>query len=76
MPRPTRANHFTLTARTDQPGQLEVWFPEANTGRPEVSGDHVTDIQITAVPGGWNITAQAEGDYSLDVSEVTGTTSS
>ncbi len=51
-------NHFTLAAHTDQPGQVEIWFPDANTGTPEVHGDHITDIQTTAVPGGWNVTAR------------------
>jgi endoglycosylceramidase len=69
-------NHLTLTAHTDQAGRLEVWFPDANTGKPEVHGDHITNIQIAAVPGGWNVTAQANGDYSLVASGNTGTTSS
>ena len=59
------ASQFTLDAHTDQPGQVDVWFPDAGTGRPEVHGEHITDIQIADVPGGWNVTAQADGDYSL-----------
>jgi endoglycosylceramidase len=69
-------NHFTLAAHTDHPGQVEVWFPDANTGTPEVHGDHITDIQTTAVPGGWIVTARADGDYSVVGSEDTATTSS
>src|SRR5262249_34899794 len=44
---------FTLAAHTDQPGQLEVWFPDTGTGPPTTNGANVSAVQAKAVAGGW-----------------------
>jgi endoglycosylceramidase len=62
----TKSNFpFTLAAHTDQPGQLEVWFPDTGTGPPAAHGDNVSDVHTAPVPGGWLVTARATGDYTL-----------
>jgi hypothetical protein len=42
---------------------LEVWVPGAT--EPQVDGTGITDVELTEVPGGWSVTACAEGDYTL-----------
>ncbi len=49
-----------------RPGVLDVWAP-ALTGVPNVTGTNVTNVTVTAVPGGYHITARAAGAYSLAV---------
>ncbi|PPL18366.1 hypothetical protein GY24_10615 [Microterricola pindariensis] len=42
---------------------LRVWVP--GTAEPTVEATGVTDVEATAVPGGWIVTGCAGGEYSL-----------
>lgn len=42
---------------------LEVWVPGAS--EPDVESTGVTDVETTAVPGGWLVTGCAKGDYEV-----------
>jgi endoglycosylceramidase len=42
---------------------LEVWIPGAR--EPELTSTGVTDLESTAVEGGWSVTGCVDGDYTL-----------
>ena len=42
---------------------LEVWVP--GDAEPQLSVSGITDVDTTAVPGGWRVTGCADGDYTL-----------
>ena len=42
---------------------LDVWVP--GTAEPDVRATGISDIETTAVPGGWSVTGCADGDYTL-----------
>ncbi len=42
---------------------LEVWIP--GSAEPDLETSGITDLEATAVPGGWIVTGCAEGDYKL-----------
>jgi hypothetical protein len=45
-------------------GTLDVWVP--GTGEPKVSATGLTNVAVTAQPGGgWRVTGDASGDYAL-----------
>lgn len=46
-------------------GTLDVWIP--GSARPTATGQGLTGLTLTAQPGGWRLTAQAEGGYNLSV---------
>ncbi|MET7989001.1 cellulase family glycosylhydrolase [Streptomyces sp. NPDC005281] len=46
-------------------GTLDVWVPGAD--RPEVRNSGLTGIRLAAQPGGWRLTAQTSGRYTLRV---------
>ena len=53
-----------LSGTVEQPGcGLEVWVP--GDAEPDVQTTGITDVEATAVPGGWSVTGCAEGDYTL-----------
>ncbi|SDS58964.1 Aryl-phospho-beta-D-glucosidase BglC, GH1 family [Microterricola viridarii] len=53
-----------LAGRTDARScGLRVWVP--GTAEPAVEATGITDIEATAVPGGWIVTGCAGGEYSL-----------
>ena len=53
-----------LAGTTDDEGcGLEVWVPGST--EPDVETTGVTEVETTAVAGGWSVTGCAEGDYTL-----------
>ncbi|GAA1951123.1 glycoside hydrolase family 5 protein [Microbacterium deminutum] len=53
-----------LAGTADTPGcGLEVWIP--GTSQPEVHVTGITNLETTAVDGGWSVTGCAEGEYTL-----------
>jgi len=55
---------LSLAGTVEQPGcGLEVWVP--GDAEPDVQTTGITDVEATAVPGGWSVTGCAEGDYTL-----------
>ena len=42
---------------------LEVWIPGA--AEPDVDVTGITEVETTAVSGGWIVTGCADGDYTL-----------
>jgi endoglycosylceramidase len=46
--------------------RLEVWVPDDGSGMaPALAGTNVSDVTVSAVPGGWLASACASGDYEL-----------
>jgi hypothetical protein len=48
-----------------QPGRIEVWFPKHSSGGPRVDGARMTRVKVVPVPGGWQISARVDGDFTL-----------
>lgn len=44
-------------------GRVEAWYPGAE--RPQVNTVNVTDVDLTAVDGGWRLTGRVAGEYSV-----------
>ncbi|MCZ7630775.1 MAG: glycoside hydrolase family 5 protein [Microthrixaceae bacterium] len=42
---------------TEQEGELLVWVPDGGHGAPDTTGAGLTDIDLTAVEGGWVLSA-------------------
>ena len=56
--------HLSLAGTVEERNcGLEVWVPGEAEPEPIVSG--ITDVDTTAVPGGWSVTGCADGDYTL-----------
>ena len=55
---------LTLAGTTAKRGcGLTVWIP--GEAQPDVETEGITDVETVAVPGGWNVTGCADGDYTL-----------
>ncbi|MWB97750.1 glycoside hydrolase family 5 protein, partial [Agromyces seonyuensis] len=55
---------IALTGTTDERTcGLDVWIP--GDAEPDVEVEHVDDLEVAAVEGGWRVTGCAEGEYSL-----------
>lgn len=53
-----------MTGTTDVPGcDLRIWIP--GPAKPNVQASGLTSIKLAKVPGGWNVTGCADGDYTL-----------
>lgn len=46
---------------------LTVWIP--GEAQPVVATEGITNVETVAVPGGWNVTGCADGDYTLTTRE-------
>ncbi|GAB2445271.1 glycoside hydrolase family 5 protein [Nocardia tengchongensis] len=44
-------------------GRVEAWYP--GTQRPNVQSTNVSDLTFTQVPGGWQLTGNTVGSYSI-----------
>ncbi|MET8427568.1 cellulase family glycosylhydrolase [Nocardia sp. NPDC004860] len=44
-------------------GRIEAWYPGAT--RPNVQYTNVSDLTLTQVPGGWQLTGNTVGSYSI-----------
>ena len=56
--------NLTLAGSTKVPGcGLQVWIP--GDARPEIHSTGITKLETASVPGGWNVTGCADGDYTL-----------
>jgi endoglycosylceramidase len=52
--------------RADAP--LVVWVPDGGHGEPTLTGEHLDDIEASAVDGGWLVTATVTADsYRLEI---------
>ncbi len=56
-----------VAGRTGEEGLLDCWVPDRGHGKPEVSGEHISDPRVYSVPGGFRVQAGGSSSYLLRV---------
>jgi endoglycosylceramidase len=58
---------LTVEGTTGRAGTADLWFPDRGLGAPQVSGDNLSAVKVTAVDGGYRIRCTVNGTYRIHV---------